>query len=39
MKNFMLQKKPMKIWNVNVDNIVISKLIKTKTDNKYLTGY
>ena len=35
----MLQKKPIKIWNVNFDIIVISKLIKTKTKSKYLTGY
>ena len=35
----MLQKKPIKIWDVNVDNIVISKLIKTKTNSKYLKRY
>ena len=35
----MLQKKPIKIWDVNVDNIVISKLIETKTNSKYLFGY
>ena len=35
----MLQKKPIKIWGVNVDNIVISKLIKTKSNSKYLIGY
>ena len=35
----MLQKKPIKIWYVNVDNIVISKLVKTKTNSKYLIGY
>ena len=35
----MLQKKPIKIWDVNVDNIVISKLVKTKTNSKYLIGY
>ena len=29
----------MKIWDVNVDNIVISKLVKTKTNSKYLIGY
>ena len=34
----MLQKKPIKIWDVNVDNIVISKLIETKTNSKYLIG-
>ena len=31
--------KPIKIWDVNVDNIVISKLVKTKTNSKYLVGY
>ena len=35
----MLQKRPIKIWDVNVDNIVISKLVKTKTNSKYLIGY
>ena len=30
--------KPMKIWDGNVDNI-ISKLVKTKTNSKYLIGY
>ena len=35
----MLQKKPIKSWDVNVDNIVISKLVKTKTNSKYLIGY
>ena len=28
--------KPITIWDINVDNIVISKLIKTKTNSKYL---
>ena len=28
-----------KIWVVNVNNIVISKLVKTKTNSKYLVGY
>ena len=28
-----------KIWDVNVDDIVNSKLIKTKNDSKYLIGY
>ena len=28
-----------KIWNVNVHNIVIPKLVKTKTNSKYLIGY
>ena len=31
--------KPIKIWDVDVDNIVISKLIETKTNCKYLIGY
>ena len=34
----MLQK-AYKNWNVNVDNAVISKLVNTKTDSKYLTRY
>ena len=29
-------KKTIKIWDVNVDKIVISKLVKTKTNSKYL---
>ena len=28
-----------KMWDVNVDNIVISKLVQTKTNSKYLSGY
>ena len=32
-------KKPIKNWYVNVDNIVTSKLIETKTNSKYLIGY
>ena len=35
----MLQKKPVKIWNVNADDLLTSKLVKTKTFSKYLTGY
>ena len=31
-------KKPIKTWDVNVDNIVISKLL-TKNNSKYLIGY
>ena len=39
-KRFMLQKKKtIDIWDVNIDNIIISKLIKTKTNFKYLIGY
>ena len=32
-------KEPMTIWNVNADRTVISKLVKTKTNSKYLIGY
>ena len=32
-------KKPMNIWDVNVDNIVVSKLIETNNNSKYLIGY
>ena len=32
-------KKPIKIRNVNVDNIAISKLVKTKTNSKILIEY
>ena len=35
---FYTSKKPIKIWDVNVDNIVISKLVKKKTNSKYLIG-
>ena len=31
--------KIIKIWNVHVDNIVISKLIGAKNNSKYLIGY
>ena len=31
-------KKPIIIWNVNVDNIVISKLVETKSNSKNLIG-
>ena len=34
-----LQKKLIKVLNVNVDKIVISKLIKTKANSTYLIGY
>ena len=33
---FYAAKRPIRIWGVNVDNIVISKLVKTKK--KYLIG-
>ena len=35
----MLEKKPIKIWDVNADNIVISKLIEKKPSSKYLIRY
>ena len=35
----MLQKNPIKVWDVNVDNMVIWKLVKAKTNSKYLIGY
>ena len=35
-KSFLLQEKPIRIWGVTVDNIVTSKLVKTKTNSKYL---
>ena len=38
-ENFYAAKKPIKIWDVNVNNTVISKLVKTKTNSKYLIGY
>ena len=37
-EKFYAAKKPMKIWDVNVDNIVILKLIEAKTNSKYLIG-
>ena len=32
-------KKPKKTWDVNVDNLVISKLVWAKSSSKYLPGY
>ena len=32
-------KNPINIWDVNLDNIVISKLVKIKANSKYLIGY
>ena len=35
----MLQKKKkLKFWDVNADNIVVSKLVETKISSEYLTG-
>ena len=31
--------KTTRIWEVNVDNVVLSKLIETKNNSKYLNGY
>ena len=31
--------KPTNMWDVNVDDIVISKLIEKKANSKYLVGY
>ena len=36
---FYAAKKPINTWDVNVDNKVISKLVKTKSNFKYLIGY
>ena len=36
---FHAAKNYIKIWLVNVDNIVISKLVKTKTNFEYMIGY
>ena len=35
----MLQQNPYKYWDVDVVNIVISNLVKTKTNSKYFIGY
>ena len=35
----MLQKKTIKIWDINVDNTVTKKLVQRKTNLKYLIGY
>ena len=34
-EKFYAAKRPIKVCDVNVDNIVISKLVKTKTNSKY----
>ena len=38
-KKLYAAKKTINIWNINVDDIVISKLVKTKSNCKYLIGY
>ena len=37
-ENFYAAKRPIKIWDVNIDNIVTSKSFKTKTNSQYLIG-
>ena len=37
-KQFYGAKQPISIWDVNVDNIVISKLVETKNNSTYLIG-
>ena len=37
-KYFVLQKKPIKIWDINTNKIVVSKLVKTKINSRYLIG-
>ena len=38
-EKFYRAKKPVNIWDVNADNIVVSKLIKRKSNSKHLIGY
>ena len=38
-EKFYAAKIPIKISDVNVDNIVISNLVRTKASSKYLIGY
>ena len=35
----MMQKKAIKIWDINVNNVVTSKLFLKKNNSKYLVGY
>ena len=35
----MEQKKPINVWDPNVDNIVTSMLVKRKTNSNYMIGY
>ena len=37
-EKFYVVKKPVKIWDVNVDNVVVSKLVETKTNSNYMIG-
>ena len=38
-ENLDAAKSHMKIWDVNIDNILISKLVSTKSNLKFLIGY
>ena len=38
-EKFYPAKRPIKIRDISVDNIIISKFVKTKTNSKCLTGY
>ena len=38
-KDQVYHQRPISIWNVNGDNVVTSKLVKTKINSKYLIGY
>ena len=38
-EKFYAAKNPIKVWDINVANIVISKLVKTKFNSKYCIGY
>ena len=38
-EEFYSAKNPKKVWDVNVDNTVILKLVETKKNSKYLIGY
>ena len=38
-EKFYAAKKPIKIWDDDFDNIVISKLVQTKINSNYLIGY
>ena len=38
-ETFYAPRNPINILDVNIDNIVISNLVETKTNSKYLLGY
>ena len=38
-KNVYCAKKPIKIWAVDIKNIVISEFVETKNNSQYLIGY